>query len=87
MNKEELKRKAWNYIADYDETSRIIPDGNIDDAAELIADFIEHLNILKPNELKGVSNNEQTNEVCSVCKQPAREWKDINRYTCSCGRL
>jgi hypothetical protein len=63
MNKKELKRKAWNYIADYDETSRIIPDGNIDDAAELIADFIEHLNILKPNELKGVSNNEQKEKV------------------------
>lgn len=43
MKREILLKKAWNYIANNDEYANIIIDGKIDNACELIADFIESL--------------------------------------------
>ena len=43
MERQTLVKKAWNYIADKDEDANIVIDGKIDNAAELIADFVENL--------------------------------------------
>jgi hypothetical protein len=43
MERKEITRRAWMYLADYDEYAKIVIDGKITQACELIADFIENL--------------------------------------------
>jgi len=43
MDRQLLIKKAWYYIAENDEDANIVIDGKIDDASELIADFVESL--------------------------------------------
>ncbi len=43
MNIEELEKEAFTFIGNNDEYADIIPDGNIDKAAKLIANFVHHL--------------------------------------------
>ena len=43
MEIEELKQLAFEFIAENDEYADIIPDGNINEAAQLIADFVHNL--------------------------------------------
>ena len=40
---EEIEKEAFVYIGDADENANIIPDGKIDEAANLMANFIHHL--------------------------------------------
>jgi hypothetical protein len=43
MDKKLLMQKAYNWIAEQDEHSAIISDGDIDIASEFIAEFIQNL--------------------------------------------
>lgn len=43
MDLKELQQEAFVFIAKKDEYAEIIPDGNIDKAAELFAEFVHHL--------------------------------------------
>lgn len=43
MTLEEIEKEAFCFIGDKDENADIIPDGNIDEAAKLIAEFVHHL--------------------------------------------
>ena len=43
MTLEEIEKEAFVYIGDADENANIIPDGKIDEAANLMANFIHHL--------------------------------------------
>jgi len=43
MDLKELQHEAFVFIGDKDEYAEIIPDGNIDKAAELVAEFVHHL--------------------------------------------
>lgn len=43
MTLEEIEKEAFEYIANADENAEIIPDGKIDEAANLMANFIHHL--------------------------------------------
>ena len=43
MDLKAIQHEAFVFIGDKDEYAEIIPDGNIDEAAELMAEFVHHL--------------------------------------------
>lgn len=43
MTLAEIEAEANNFLCKNDEDAQIIPDGNIDAAAKLVAEFVHHL--------------------------------------------
>jgi hypothetical protein len=43
MDRKEITRRTWMYLAEHDEYANIVKDGKITQACELIADLIENL--------------------------------------------